>query len=294
MKAQDQYAQIEAYISGKMTGKEKEAFEIAMKGDKNLEREVSVQRDMHNAMAQSPKDGLRDSLAQINAELPNEKRINRNNRFFLIAFVFGIAFSFLLIKYYFTATQETPATIETQNEEVIEEVPEEIKPTETLPEETPKKDIEETPSEEPPKKEKPAPVQKEKPKVYAANFEPNPILDNMIERQVRKETFSFKMERLNSNRAITLQNSLASFHFSGSLENPENVNPLPLFTFYLFSNKEVDYEEFMPLETRELSIENLQFDFSFSKEVEPGLYYYLIEDSDSGKIYKVGKVRVEE
>lgn len=295
MAKENLHESIENYLSGKMTGKDKEAFEANLEKDANLQLEVKVQRDMHKAMTTSPKDALRNSLAEINASLPNEKEIHRNKRFLLIAFVFGIAFGFLLVKYYFTTTQETLIEIEEAQEiQAIEESPEGMESIENSQEEAPAEANPEPPKKASPKKDKSAPVQKEKPKVFAANFEPNPILENMIERQVRKATFSFKMVQPKSNQAIKLQGGQANFQFSGSLENPENIDPLPVFTFYLFSNKAADYEEFSPLETRELGIENLQFDFSFSKSIEPGLYYYLIEDSDSGKIYKVGKVRVEE
>lgn len=124
----------------------------------------------------------------------------------------------------------------------------------------------------------------------AANFHPNPVLENLIGSQVRGNDLTF---------ALTLPTSLnhtQNLPLHITLITEEEPNDY-LFRWLLFSNQAADYQNFQPLKEVPLDFakadENYVFEQALSLDLPAGLYYYLIEDVDSGDIFNVGKVEVK-
>lgn len=81
----DEFGRIENYLQGKMTVLEKQEFESEVKGNKELEREIAIQRDLQLSIEAG---GLQDSLDGIHKAVIREAKPAKNNWFAIAA---GIA-----------------------------------------------------------------------------------------------------------------------------------------------------------------------------------------------------------
>ena len=70
------------------------------------------------------------------------------------------------------------------------------------------------------------------------------------------------------------------------------------FKLHLFSNDRQAFDDFSPMNTSDLTITPIEgdiyeIDFARSYDLEPGLYYYIIEDLSQEKIHLVEKYEVK-
>ena len=85
--------------------------------------------------------------------------------------------------------------------------------------------------------------------------------------------------------------------FTGELVGGKGSD-FPPIQFYLFNNKEEDYNNWKAVWTQELEIntqdENYEFEVKENLDLSPGLYYFLFEDVDENEFLKIGKFSVVE
>ncbi len=157
-----------------------------------------------------------------------------------------------------------------------------------------KSKIPENTSIQPPSKPVEPPVNKTPP--IAANFEPNPQLEEWIGTKFRSNEFDFQIIIPGQNAELLLIDQQILFELKGTLETEANPNDM-FFQVHLFSNVIEDYRKFRPLHSWDLEFEhqadNYQFEISEGLELKEGLYYYLIQDEDTGRKYGVGAFKVK-
>lgn len=142
---------------------------------------------------------------------------------------------------------------------------------------------------------------------------PNPLLEGYVGQELRESAYRFEITYPNKEARLTEQeDGTHLFRLAGRLFVEEEKNeeatgetapaeeeaePISYpFRVHLFSNKPEDYESFRPLFTEDLSFQvegdHYVFQLSHPEEMDPGLYYYLIEASETGEVLYVGKVSV--
>lgn len=133
-------------------------------------------------------------------------------------------------------------------------------------------------------------------KAIAADFSPNTLLESWIGTGVRSNEYSFFLSKPVSDSKMNRVAGKVDFQVAGEVESPES-EIVAYFQVHLFSNQEEDYKKFKSLYSWDLEFEEKEGKFHFNieenLELEPGLYYYLIRDEDTGMKHVVGKMRVE-
>jgi len=272
--------QIPAFLDGTLTGQALEAFEQALQTDPELATEVQLYRDMAAALKPAPaEDALRANLKRLGRENTPVTPVRR--RIWLAAAcllaLLGIA---LLWRSRVPAPETTPA----------------------------RPPVQETPKTAPPVAQKTTPVPPTpartngnaaekvvKPRLYAAAYAPNPRLEAMLGSRLRGDDYLFRITQPTANTSLKRRNGTANFILSGTLETSSDEVQAP-FRVLIFSNNPADYESFSFVFSASLVFEKEQDAFRFRTEnplqAPPGLYYFLIEDENSGLPYFTGKFRV--
>lgn len=269
------------YLLGQLEGKELQQFTLRLMRDAQLQTEVEAHRVLLKTLWKND---------------PNRASAKPTKRWKWLPFLLGLGGLLVIGVVIFTirATETTSATLPSnkndqisvplkqKNTEQFEKVKDSISPTDIPTIENKPTDTKEV------KKEVPLQIEKSRP--IAGNFDTNPLLENYFT-PVRganfKVSFPARVARFSS------QNGQLFFQLKGSLET--DVKQLEeVISLYIFSNKEEDYQEFRPIIKEKLVFEKQSNEKEFSFEWEkslilnPGLYYYQIEGEDSGLLY-VGK-----
>lgn len=142
---------------------------------------------------------------------------------------------------------------------------------------------------------------------------PNPLLEGYVGQELRESPYSFAITYPNKEARLTEQpDGTHLFRLAGRLSinevseegattpapaaSEDEAPDIPPFRVHLFSNKPEDYESFQPIFTEDIifQVEGNAYVFQLShpEELDPGLYYYLIEATESGEAFYVGKVSV--
>lgn len=271
-----EHSVIERYLTGQLTKEELDEFSFLLMKDKNLQKEVQVNRQLFKTL-----------WAQQSDERQQAVKKPLNWKFLLV--LGGIILVFGCLLYLIgdksskapstnTIPSEQPTltppdatdTIE-QKHHSIDIEKEKISPS------APKSNNEATPTDE-----------QASSQPLAANFEPNPMLENYIGQLRGGELVISKPPQSN---LIISKNGKSTFQLEGTYNN-KTTEELML---YFFSNKKEDYEQFQPLLTTNLKLEQLDDVLLIKWEQEldwpEGLYYYQIEGADSGLLY-VGKFEI--
>ncbi|MEO1262184.1 MAG: hypothetical protein AAFZ15_25485, partial [Bacteroidota bacterium] len=134
-------------------------------------------------------------------------------------------------------------------------------------------------------------------KLMAANFDPNPALELLLDNPVRSNSFKMEIESPKKDAEIKIKNGKITFPLSGIIKSINGGTTDKKFQAYLFSNKKEDYEKFQPIWQSDLTIDETEADFSFSTTINlsvvPGLYYYLIEDENGDQLYAIGRIQMK-
>ncbi|MCG8331926.1 MAG: hypothetical protein MI974_29840 [Chitinophagales bacterium] len=271
-----EHSVIERYLTGQLTKEELDEFSFLLMKDKNLLKEVQVNRQLFKTL-----------WAQQSDERQQAVKKPLNWKFLLV--LGGIILVFGCLLYFIgdksskapstnTIPSEQPTltppdatdTIEQKNHSIDIEK-EKISPS------APKSNNEATPTDE-----------QASSQPLAANFEPNPMLENYIGQLRGGELVISKPPQSN---LIISKNGKSTFQLEGTYNN-KTTEELML---YFFSNKKEDYEQFQPLLTTNLKLEQLDDVLLIKWEQEldwpEGLYYYQIEGADSGLLY-AGKFEI--
>ncbi len=295
MGPENMHEKIEDYLSGQMEGEALRQFEKEMQENAVLAEEVALYRDMAGALRPSREEALRENLALLDKKYATQQAGKKGaGRWWIILMVLLAMAVGWWLKKIATDTPNTPAT--------EDQTPRE--PENNLPDTPAQKNSGDLILPGTPEQKQTPPVAQDQSSskkeddtaLLAANFEPNPQLEALMDSQVRGEAYRFRVREPLLNARLRLQNGQTTLVASGVLETAaaEVITP---FRALLFSNKKEDYRNFKPAFSQNLlfdkSGEGFRFALNTRLSLSPGLYYFLIEDEDSGTLYYITKVRVQ-
>lgn len=135
-------------------------------------------------------------------------------------------------------------------------------------------------------------------RLVAAQFRPNPRLEASLGvgqyRDNGDESLRWVQEPFRE-RAFVREKGAIHCSIEASVRAPASV--AGQVQCLIFSNSAADYEAFRPLHTASFDVQEagagtFQLSFKAVLALKPGLYYYLIEDRESGSAYFIGKFTV--
>ncbi len=286
------YRDIEAYLSGELEGEALTQMESRLKADEDFASEVQVNRNLTRFLSSDAEHELEESLAEVGRQFTAKKNYNLGRRGIQILL---LVFMVLLSKWYFYDRQE--ASVEISPAETIlppstvepakEEAPHPIEPESPVQEKT-------VPVAPRPEVEEPAEQPSSRP--IAAHFAPNPLLEDQMGNTTRSIGFEIALTQPNPNYSFKRIQGEINFQLKGQIKTSEEAIETPL-QLLLFNNKVEAYEAYQPIKAIPLTLGTAEEAFSFSYQeslnLSSGLYYMLIEDMDTGELYKIQKFRVE-
>lgn len=300
---EEKQQRIQKYLDGAMSREEQAGFEDKLKADKDLAQEVSLQKDMQELLADSPENALRKNLERLNVEF-EEKPDQPSNKLNRLLWLLPLL---LLAGWWYFANpvaqnksdEETTETVtQTAPEETKSSQDDEVPIPESLPETEPEsREPKQTKQENLQKnRQKPSSENPKSSRPIAANYDPNPSLDFLINNNLRDNTYELSISRKQENVTLLRQDEEFQFWLAIIIKSGQNLIAKDI-KLHLFSNKKADFEDFRPLTTDDLALESSSegtylINFQKTMHLAPGLYYYLIEDLGEEQIYLVEKFEV--
>ena len=119
----------------------------------------------------------------------------------------------------------------------------------------------------------------------------------MIENNLRDTELSIKLTRKQTDVQLDGAEEPTPFRIKIQLQSRADISQQD-FKLHLFSNDRQAFDDFSPISSDDLNIVPLEadvykIDFTKSYALEPGLYYYLVEDFSEEKIHLVEKFEVK-
>ena len=293
----DLYRRIDEYLENELSSDERRNFEQAMSEDEELAKEVALQKEIQELLADTPENELRQNLERLNKQLVEKETPSRPG------WQWGALLLLLILPIIWWLYKPGEENIEppTINQEQQESLKEDNSPST---EEIPEKDIDlpinrekdQAPAKiEKTKESKPKPpTQKQKdPGPIAANFDPNPSIEFLISNNLRSGDIEWNDIQKPQNKLPSSGNASIPFRFSAKLQSSEDLTEKK-FKLHLFSNEEEAFDNFEPMTSFDLNLNSISegvysIDFQADLSLTPGLYYYLIEDYEIEKIHYVNK-----
>jgi len=285
---------IEKYLLNRLSESEKVAFQFELMQNPKLRKEVQAMRQLQKvAVAEGRKPNV-----------PTSTGFNKKWLWSLLLILPFIGF------YLWNQSLQTPVkenTIPTEmptpidpevqpiplkeKDEQKEERKEKKKPIKKNIDANKKQKTTKEPQKKPtPKKKEPMPIAAADP----IDLVPNPLFEQMMT-GVRGNDFDVKVNAPAENAKIIWKKEGSNLSFSGVIETEETE--IPTLNLLLFSNKKTDFEEWKFIKMEEIKTEQSTSGFDFSTNLKlnskKGLYYYLIENSDTEMPVSVGKFFLE-
>lgn len=131
----------------------------------------------------------------------------------------------------------------------------------------------------------------------ASNFQPNPELDFLISNNLRDSEIVFEIEKFMADVDVSSKFKAITFQFGGRLTAEEDLLGKN-FKIHIFSNDKTQFQQFLPLFSHDLKLEQLNsriyaFDYQKHYLLPSGLYYFMLEDAGTERVYFVEKFLVE-
>lgn len=270
---------IHDYLSGVMDIETRKEFESQLASHPDMAERVRFERELYNAIGQSPENDLRANLQQITRRFDQTEFVSvpvsaeKTSRKRLWRGVGILALVGALVLWWITQYRMKPDATPAPASEPVQII---STPT-----------IEQTPAvqEAPP----PQAVQKSRP--VAASYEPIPALETYVGSQYRSQDWKVTVEEPLPNAQLPAKNGHLSLHISGNIQS--TVVAEPGLRVLIFNNDLKSFEAMQPIANAALKVAP-DGNFLFEKVMvfKPGLYYYLIEDEESGNWLFVGKFRM--
>ena len=288
---------IDRYLTEALSPEELLAFEADLQQNPDLQETVRIRRDMAEALAPSQEEALRQNLDKLGRQ---HIRSGYPSWYLVLPLVFLL----LLIGWWLmrpVAEAPTPSIAPTETSlPAPESTPSLPEPAATPPPESPTEEApvqEETPlvqptTTPPPIADNPAPASD----LYAANFEPNPLLEAEMRDQLRGGEVSLSLQTPQNGDTLRWQEGPTRLTFGGLLETdrPAEVENIML---YIYSNQLEDYQYGRYLEQTPLQLEataaGYRFELELELAVDPGRYYYLLEWGEEEQLLEVGYLIVQ-
>lgn len=297
---EDKYREIQDYLDKNMTQEDLTQFENELKSDQDLARELKLHQEMETFLADTPENELRNNLQKLNKEAKEDNVQSDNSWRYLLLLIPILVLAGWWISHR-TGEEAGLETVSPLEDKAVEtdKIEKQIDPAAAEEKELPtENNVKETPPStprNPPKQNREK--QKESSRPIAANFAPNPSLEFLIENNRRDNEVSLKVEEKQTDIQLLSADGNFDFQFAAVLQSKADLLQQD-FKLHLFSNKKADFEDFTPLSTNDLSLEKLtddsyRIDFKNSLSLQPGRYYYILEDYTNEEIYFVDKFELK-
>ncbi len=296
---EDKYRKIQDYLDRKMDQAELGKFEKKLSADEDLAREVKLHADMETFLADTPENDLRNNLQKLSKQV-TEDNVQSGNSWRYLLLLIPIL---VLAGWWMSNRTGEDAGLDTvlpMEDKAVEtdKIEKRIDPATEEEKELPiENNVKEIPPSTPnnlPKRSREK--QENLPRAIAANFAPNPSLEFLIENNRRDNEVTLKVEEKQTDTQLLSADSNFDFQFTAVLQSKADLSQQD-FKLHLFSNKKASFENFTPLSTSDLTLEKLtndsyRIDFKNKLSLQPGRYYYILEDFAEEKIYFVDKFEV--
>lgn len=293
---EEQQQKIQDFLDKKLSQEDRSSFENEIKVDENLAQEVKLNADMKTFLSDTPENDLRKSLQKLNKQVTEEKVKSDNSWRYLLLLIPIL----LLVGWWASNRAGEDALLPIEDTSVETEKAEETTDPAT-------EEVKELPTERKAEDIPPPPIPKERPqrtrekqektsRPIAANFDPNPSLEFLIENNRRDNEVTLEVEVKQADIQLLAADSDFDFQFAAVLQSKADLSQQD-FKLHLFSNKKADFEDFTPLSSSDLALEkstddSYRINFKNKLSLEPGRYYYIIEDFEEEQIYFVEKFEV--
>ena len=262
------FEEIESYLDGSLDEQTRLAFETELQRNPALAAELALRRELETLLASGPENALRENLNILGERYKNTPGTPNTRWMWLIAslLILVIAVWVLLRQGEKPAQQQVTPPVT----QPVDTVKHELKTHETMPQ----------------KETRTEPI--------AGNFKPNAALESMIGSQLRDGGFKFRIVQPSANASLVAKNGSLTLQISGRIDGADKLEDR--FQLKLFSNKKADFEADRALFSIPLTFSHEDGHFSFQvlkkMKLASGLYYYLIENEESGAVNLVGKFRL--
>jgi hypothetical protein len=264
---------IKNYLYRRLSSEEEIDFNQRLSSDKDFRAEVSFQTQLFASLRDRETDRLKKILQQAEAQYQNPLVPKKPNH---KLWVYGIVVLLILMTLFFLLTEK----IKQPSTPTQPETPTETPKKEVLPNKTPNQQS--TPNVILPKETQPV--------AKAADLAPNTSFEVLISSQLRSETQGFILKQpIVGDSYQSRPNEDISLHFEGSILPVDGKNIELKLDIYNNKNRK-------PIFTGTYGVQKFEnkstFDFQQKLKLNPGLYYYVFENQETGELVWVGKLLV--
>ncbi|MFK7947200.1 MAG: hypothetical protein AB8G11_06415 [Saprospiraceae bacterium] len=308
----EQDKKIEEYLNGEMSNDERQAFEAAIKNDAELAKEVTFQKDLMQFFEERNPDlerklsELGDEFFEDDADISSNKKKYFNWLFLVVGLVLlsalgGYIYINNLNARQFDASSDLYIDAEKAINEGMEhdngneDAPdtmfeeEEEEKQQTQQQET-EQEIEQETTEENTKMDSGDITEKSPPpmaEIDIENYKVNPMLEGIIRENVRSDGNNFKITFPRKEQTFYSKNDIINFRLEGNSSIERNVQVV------LYDNKESSFSNDQYVLSTTKDLKNGDFSFSINIELKNGLYYYVMQEKETGKILHVSKFDIK-
>jgi hypothetical protein len=304
MAAPDYIDQIPDYLAGALSQEMHQAFEQALEERVDLKEAIVIWQEMDDVLAPAPEDKLLENMARLRAE-PGVETPKTS-----LWWKLGIPLLVLLAASAWFFWPDEPEPLQPADVVTPQDTDQKTNPTDSLDLRQEEKAPENTDSVEavpqntsppPPRKPQPIPVQEEEEEaplspVFAANYDPNPLLETEMTEQLRGGEVSLELMMPLPETILEAVDGATDLSFIGELVTDLDENNISV-RILLLSNLLADYQQsnFILEIPAKLVASDRGYSLSAagSAPAGPGLYYYLIEWEEQETYLKIGRLRVE-
>ena len=293
--------QIPDYFAGDLSPTERQAFEKALKKDTALKEAVAIWQELDEVLAPAPEDKLLENIARLRTSSVSEPLTKP----WSWPWTVGIPVLLLIaaLGWYFwpegrtmAPVAETPPSIIVDPLETLTDtlkvVPEDSLPIESVsPPSTP----------DPPFRRPTVPTQegeseKPQPLVFAANYDPNPLIEAEMTEQLRGGEIELKVTNPTTDERVKSENGSIHLAFAGTLTTDFAEGAFTI-RLLLLSNALEDYQQANFIAVLPTTLTPVEGGYSFAvngtAKVTPGLYYYFLEWEEEETYLEIGRLRVD-
>lgn len=306
----EQEQQIERYLNGEMSEKERQTFEAAVKNDTELMKKVAFQKDLMQFFEER-NPALENTLSELGNEFfvedtnpPTSGKKSSNNKFWMflsLVFVLVIAFGGF---FYFNDNGEQQQHDEIYNNPIdaekainqgmLEDGGSEGKTLDTSIEEAQETDEEtssddeideniiDDKSEEETKKISPPMAS-----VDTESYQTNPVLESLIRENIRSNESKFEITSPSIGQSIYSKNSIVNLRFEGNSSTATSIQII------LYDNKKSSFSNNQYIISTSKDLTNDDFSVALNIELENGLYYYIVQEKNTREVLHISKFNVK-
>jgi hypothetical protein len=254
--------QIERFLSGEMSGAERENFEAALKQDPALAESLGLHRDLQTSLGNRERRQLLDALSEVVAQ-EEEKPWGLTVQWRSYARIAAAATILLAAAvgfwFYSQPAEDTPALVESPVNQT--------KPELVSPQPAP---VFESPSTSPRDPEPLASADRRA-------FTPNRSLDPLVGTMVRGGGANLSVSAPQNDAILPIRNGKVVFNLEGQASDRLTL------ALQIFNNKEADFAAGKTMYTADVPVNADAFVLKETMSLKPGVYYAVLSAPDDGE-----------